>query len=207
MNCKLPELSYKYDALEPFFDKMTMEIHYTKHHQTYVNNINSELKKLPEFSNLEFDNLIEKLNILSCDKYLLLRNNIGGHLNHSFFWKCLGLGSVLEGKLKETINCNFGSIENFKENFEKIAIKHFGSGWVWLILKSNKKLDIVSTNNQDTLLMKKNILENYEYPIFCLDLWEHAYYLKFQNRRSDYVKTFWSVINWYEASNRFELKI
>ncbi|URJ25116.1 Fe-Mn family superoxide dismutase [Candidatus Blochmannia ocreatus (nom. nud.)] len=199
----LPPLNYTYNALEPFFDAKTMEIHYTKHHQTYIDNANAALSDLPEFSNFTAIELIKKLNDLPKNKRTILRNNIGGHINHSFFWKYLKKNTILQGPLKDAIESNFKDISYFKDCFEKTAISRFGSGWVWLIKQKNT-LSIVSTANQDNPLMGLEISGTHGYPILGLDVWEHAYYLKYQNRRIDYIKAFWNVINWNEVSNQFE---
>ncbi|BAE73292.1 Superoxide dismutase [Mn] [Sodalis glossinidius str. 'morsitans'] len=202
MSFTLPSLLYGYDALEPHFDKETMEIHHTKHHQTYVNNTNGALESLPEFANLPVDDLIQKLDQLPADKKTMLRNNAGGHANHSLFWKGLKQGTTLQGELKSAIERDFGSVDAFKEAFEKAAATRFGSGWAWLV-KKDGKLAIVSTANQDNPLMGEAISGTSGYPILCLDVWEHAYYLKYQNRRPDYIKSFWNVVNWDEAAARF----
>ncbi len=198
----LPPLLYSYDALEPYFDQKTMEIHYTKHHQNYVNNANIALEELPEFSNLAVNDLIQKLDQLPVDKRTVLRNNAGGHANHSLFWNGLKKGTILHGKLKSAIEYNFGSFDMFKEVFETTATTHFGSGWTWLV-KKDSKLVILSTANQDNPLMGEEISGTCGYPILCLDIWEHAYYLKYQNRRLDYIKSFWNIVNWDEAATRF----
>ncbi len=206
MSYTLPSLPYAYDALEPHFDKQTMEIHHTKHHQTYVNNANAALESLPEFANLSAEELITKLDQLPADKKTVLRNNAGGHANHSLFWKGLKTGTTLQGDLKAAIERDFGSVENFKAEFEKAAATRFGSGWAWLVLKGDK-LAVVSTANQDSPLMGEAISGASGFPIIGLDVWEHAYYLKFQNRRPDYIKAFWDVVNWDEAAARFAAKI
>lgn len=203
MSFSLPLLNYNYDALEPYFDKKTMEIHHTKHHQTYINNANIALEKLPEFSSLSVEELIKKLDQLPADQKTVLRNNAGGHMNHSFFWQCLKQGTTLQDELKNVIVRNFGCIESFKENFEKVASMRFGSGWAWLV-KKNNKLTIVSTANQDNPLMGETISGTSGYPILGLDLWEHAYYLKYQNLRLDYIRAFWNVVNWDEVATRFK---
>lgn len=203
MSFSLPLLNYDYDALEPYFDKNTMEIHHTKHHQTYINNANIALEKLPEFSMLSVEELIQKLDQLPADQKTVLRNNAGGHMNHSFFWKCLKKGTTLQDELENAIVLNFGCIDSFKENFEKVASMRFGSGWTWLV-KKNNKLTIVSTANQDNPLMGETISGASGYPILGLDLWEHAYYLKYQNRRLDYIKAFWNIVNWDEVAILFK---
>ncbi|MBT0334888.1 superoxide dismutase [Mn] [Morganella morganii subsp. morganii] len=201
MSYVLPALPYAYDALEPHFDKMTMEIHHTKHHQTYVNNTNTALEAFPEMANLDIDDLIAQLDKFPADKRTFIRNNAGGHSNHSMFWKGLKTGTTLQGDLKAAIERDFGSVEAFQAEFEKAAATRFGSGWAWLVLKDDK-LAVVSTANQDSPLMGEAISGTSGYPIIGLDVWEHAYYLKFQNRRPDYIKAFWSVVNWDEAAAR-----
>ncbi|MBN6710318.1 superoxide dismutase [Mn] [Haemophilus haemoglobinophilus] len=201
----LPELGYSYDALEPHFDAQTMEIHHSKHHQAYVNNANAVLENLPEFADLCPGQLITKLADIPADKRTALRNNAGGHVNHSLFWKGLKTGTTLQGALKAAIERDFGSVENFQAEFEKAAATRFGSGWAWLVLNQGK-LEVVSTANQDSPLMGKEIAGCEGYPILGLDVWEHAYYLKFQNRRPDYIKAFWNVVNWDAAAERFEKK-
>lgn len=202
MSYNLPSLPYAYDALEPYFDKQTMEIHHTKHHQAYVNNANAALESLPEFANLPVDELIKKLDQVPADKKTVLRNNGGGHANHSLFWQGLKIGTTLHGELKTAIERDFGSVDAFKEAFEKAAATRFGSGWAWLVLKDHK-LAVVSTANQDSPLMGEAISGVSGYPVIGLDVWEHAYYLKYQNRRPDYIKAFWNVVNWDEAAKRF----
>lgn len=199
----LPELGYAYDALEPHFDKQTMEIHHSKHHQAYVNNANAALESLPEFQNLSAEELIARLAELPADKQTVLRNNAGGHANHSFFWKNLKTGTTLQGTLKAAIERDFGSVEAFQAEFEKAAASRFGSGWAWLVVE-NGTLKVVSTANQDSPLMGTAVAGCSGYPLIGLDVWEHAYYLKFQNRRPDYVKEFWNVVNWDEAQRRFD---
>ena len=201
MSYSLPSLPYAYDALEPHFDKQTMEIHHTKHHQTYVNNANAALEGT-EFADLPVDELITKLDLLPADKKGPLRNNAGGHANHSLFWKGLKTGTTLQGELKAAIEKDFGSVEKFQEEFEKAAATRFGSGWAWLVKKGDK-LAVVSTANQDNPLMGEAIAGVSGYPIIGLDVWEHAYYLKYQNKRPDYIKAFWNVVNWDEAAARF----
>jgi Fe-Mn family superoxide dismutase len=188
----LPQLPYPYDALEPYIDKMTMEIHHTKHHQGYINNLNSALEKYPEFHNLELEEILRNLNQLPEEIRTAVRNNGGGHYNHSLFWEIMkpNGGGEPKGKLKEEIERNFGSFEEFKKLFSETAIKHFGSGWAWLVITSDKKLKVYSMLNQDNPLMNGDI------PIMGLDVWEHAYYLKYQNRRAEYVEAWWHVVNW-----------
>ncbi|WWO99951.1 MAG: Fe-Mn family superoxide dismutase [Candidatus Dasytiphilus stammeri] len=206
MSYVLPRLPYSYDALEPYIDQETMKIHHTKHHQNYINNANIILKALPkEYSKLSVDELIMQLEDILIDKRMSLRNNAGGHANHSMFWKGLKTGTVCQGQLQGAIEREFNSLEKFKQLFETVAVNHFGSGWIWLI-KTGKKLNIVSTANQDNPLMGEKMIGIFGYPIIGLDLWEHAYYLKYQNRRLDYIKAFWNVINWDEANLRYSYK-
>lgn len=202
MSYSLPSLPYAYDALEPHFDKETMEIHHTRHHQTYVNNANAVLEGT-EFANVPVEALITQLDKVPADKKITLRNNAGGHANHSLFWKGLKTGTTLQGPLKEAIVRDFGSVDAFKDAFEKAAASRFGSGWAWLV-KQGDKVAVVSTANQDSPLMGNAISGTSGYPILGLDVWEHAYYLKYQNKRPDYIKAFWHVVNWDEAAARFQ---
>lgn len=203
MSYTLPSLPYAYDALEPHFDKQTMEIHHSKHHQAYVNNANAALETLSDdLKKLSAEALIAQLDKVPAEKRTVLRNNAGGHANHSLFWKGLKKGTTLTGDLKAAIERDFGSIESFKEKFEQAAATRFGSGWAWLVIKDGK-LAVVSTANQDSPLMGESVSGASGFPILGLDVWEHAYYLKFQNRRPDYIKEFWNVVNWDEAAERF----
>ena len=203
MAYQLPALPYTYDALEPHFDTQTMEIHHSKHHQAYVNNANAVLANLPEWEKLSAEELIARLAELPENVRTPLRNNAGGHANHSLFWQILKTGTTLQGKLKAAIERDFGSVEAFQAEFEKAAATRFGSGWAWLVYEDGK-LKVVSTANQDSPLMGQAVSGASGYPIIGLDVWEHAYYLKFQNRRPDYIKAFWQVVNWDEAAHRFE---
>ena len=203
MAYQLPALPYAYDALEPHFDTQTMEIHHSKHHQAYVNNANAVLVNLPEWEKLPAEELIARLAELPENVRTPLRNNAGGHANHSLFWQILKTGTTLQGKLKAAIERDFGSVEAFQAEFEKAAATRFGSGWAWLVYEDGK-LKVVSTANQDSPLMGQAVSGASGYPIIGLDVWEHAYYLKFQNRRPDYIKAFWQVVNWDEAARRFE---
>ncbi len=188
----LPSLPYSYDSLEPYIDKTTMELHHTKHHQTYINNLNSALEKYPNLHNLELEEILKDLNKIPEQIRITVRNNSGGHYNHSLFWEIMKPRGGVEprGKLKEEIEKNFGSFEEFKKLFSETAIKHFGSGWAWLVVTEDKKLKVYSLPNQDSPLMNGN------YPIMGLDVWEHAYYLKYQNRRAEYVENWWNIVNW-----------
>jgi Fe-Mn family superoxide dismutase len=205
MSYSLPSLPYAYDALEPHFDKQTMEIHHTKHHQTYVSNANTVLEAYPELAQYSVEELIQDLDKVPADKRTFMRNNAGGHANHSLFWKGLKIGTTLGGDLKAAIERDFGSVEKFQEEFEKAAATRFGSGWAWLVLKGDK-LAVVSTANQDSPLMGEAVAGASGFPIVGLDVWEHAYYLKYQNKRPDYIKAFWNVVNWDEAAARFAAK-
>ncbi|ANF16981.1 superoxide dismutase [Buchnera aphidicola (Schlechtendalia chinensis)] len=201
MNYTLPSLNYSYDSLEPYFDAMTMKIHHTKHHQAYIDNTNALLLH-SDLKNISIEDLISNLSDVNIEKKIELQNNAGGHANHSFFWSILKLNTVLKGALKTSIEHNFGSFEKFKKEFEAVAIKHFGSGWIWLI-QDHSKLFVASTINQNSPLMGKEISGMSGIPLLCLDVWEHAYYLKYQNRRIDYVRSFWNVVNWDAVSKRF----
>jgi len=203
MTYSLPSLPYSTDALEPHIDARTMEIHHGKHHQTYVNNLNAALDGHPEFLEKSVDELISNLTALPVDKVNAVRNNGGGHSNHTFFWEVMSPtgGGSPNGSLLDAITSTFGSFDNFKEAFTKAALTRFGSGWVWLI-KKNESLEVVSTPNQDSPLMN-GIVESNGTPIIGLDVWEHAYYLNYQNRRPDYVGAFWNVVDWQKAAARF----
>jgi len=195
----LPSLPYAYDALEPHFDKMTMEIHHTKHHQAYITNLNAAIKGT-EMAQLPLEELLKNIS-----KYpVAVRNNGGGHYNHSLFWNILSPqgGGQPKGKLAADIEKTFGSFDKFKEIFGDAAKSRFGSGWAWLSVDSNKQLFVSSTPNQDNPLM--DLTEKKGTPILGLDIWEHAYYLKFQNRRPDYISTFWNIVNWEEVAKLYE---
>ena len=198
MSFTLPPLPYPYDALEPHIDARTMEIHHTKHHQAYVNNLNAAIEKAPELANKSLDDLMRNVNSLPESVRTAVRNNGGGHWNHSMFWQLMGPGKGGEprGALADAIRQSFGDFSKFKEQFAAAAAGRFGSGWAWLV-DDGGKLSITSTPNQDNVLMdgKKGILG--------LDVWEHAYYLKYQNRRPEYIGAWWNVVNWDEVSSRF----
>ncbi|KAK5685205.1 hypothetical protein LTS10_003282 [Elasticomyces elasticus] len=202
----LPALPYGYDALEPHFDEETMRIHHTKHHQTYVKNINDALKDNNELSTLDVQDLMTRFNDVPADKKPVVRNHGGGHANHSFFWKNLTPNNtaLADGPLKSAIEKAFGSYEAFQQAFEKAATSVFGSGWAWLILKDGA-LKVVTTANQDSPLMGESVVgASAGYPIIGLDVWEHAYYLKYRNLRPDYIKSYWKVVNWEYATERYK---
>ncbi|MBP7821539.1 MAG: superoxide dismutase [Saprospiraceae bacterium] len=195
----LPKLAFSYDALEPFIDKMTMEIHHTKHHQAYVNNLNKALANITKsWKNL--DDICKNKELLSTDA---IRNNAGGHYNHSLFWELLKPqpSTMPENKLIDAINTTFGSLEKMKAEFNDNATKRFGSGWAWLVKNEKGELKIGSTPNQDNPLMPMSSIQGQ--PILALDVWEHAYYLKYQNKRKDYIDAWWNIVNWEKANQLF----
>ncbi len=198
MSFKLPELNYSYNALEPNFDARTMEIHYSKHHNGYANNLNTAIKG----TDLENKSIKEILSSLDLNNSAL-RNNGGGYFNHCLFWEILSPkgGGIPNGEIFNEINKSFNSFENFKENFSKAAASRFGSGWAWLCINSNNRLEICSTANQDNPLMPGIGCEGI--PILALDVWEHAYYLNYQNRRPDYIKAFFNIINWEKVNELY----
>ncbi|EGA0632155.1 superoxide dismutase [Listeria monocytogenes] len=199
MTYELPKLPYTYDALEPNFDKETMEIHYTKHHNTYVTKLNEAVAGHPELASKTVEELVANLDSVPEDIRGAVRNHGGGHANHTLFWSILSPngGGAPTGNLKAAIESEFGTFDEFKEKFNAAAAARFGSGWAWLVVNDGK-LEIVSTANQDSPLSDGKT------PVLGLDVWEHAYYLKFQNRRPEYIDTFWNVINWDEANKRFD---
>jgi Fe-Mn family superoxide dismutase len=194
----LPALPYAYDALEPHIDARTMEIHHTKHHQAYVNNLNAALEKAPQLEGKSLDDLMRGINSVPEAVRTAVRNNGGGHWNHSMFWELMGpkKGGEPKGRIADAIKSSFGDFTKFKEQFAAAGAGRFGSGWAWLIDEGNGKLSITSTPNQDNPLMdgKKAILG--------LDVWEHAYYLKYQNRRPDYIAAWWNVVNWEAVARK-----
>jgi Fe-Mn family superoxide dismutase len=198
MPYELPALDYSPAALEPHIDSRTMEIHHGKHHATYITNLNKALEAAPELAAKSVEDLVADLASIPEAIRMAVRNNGGGHANHSFFWKLLGpdAGGSPEGPLAEAIDTAFGSFEEFKTKFEAAGLGRFGSGWAWLVVDNDKKLAIVSTANQDTPLMGKAIAGVEGTPILGVDVWEHAYYLNYQNRRADYLKAVWNVISW-----------
>ena len=195
----LPLLPYAYNALEPHIDARTMEIHHTKHHQAYINNVNNAIKGKPELESLTVEQLISGAVAIPEDIRNVVRNNGGGHANHSLFWTVIGpkAGGHPTGKVAAAIDQTFGSFDAFKEKFAQAATTRFGSGWAWLSLSKDGKLEISSTPNQDSPLMEGKT------PILGIDVWEHAYYLHYQNRRPDYIAAFWNVVNWLEVERRF----
>ena len=202
----LPALPYGYNALEPHFDARTMEIHHTKHHQAYINNANGLLKDLPALAALDAAALAADLSKVPEGIRPGVRNNAGGHLNHSFFWTILGpgKGGTPSGSLAGAINATWGSFDKFKEEFAKAGATRFGSGWAWLIVTPEKKLAVGSTANQDSPLMGKAVAGLEGKPVIGLDVWEHAYYLQYQNRRPDYISAFWNVVNWDAAEANYQ---
>ena len=205
MAYELPKLPYPNNALEPSIDAKTMEIHHDKHHQAYVTNLNNALKDQPELSALPVETLIADLSKVPEAARTAVRNNGGGHSNHSFFWKTIGpgKGGAPTGKLAEAITATFGGFDKFKEEFGKAATTRFGSGWAWLVVGKDGKLSIGSTANQDSPLMGKAVAGVEGKPVIGLDVWEHAYYLHYQNRRPDYIAAFWNVVDWDAASANF----
>jgi len=195
----LPPLPYPTNALEPHIDAQTMEIHHGKHHAAYVNNLNAALEKAPELQGKSLDDLLKNLSAVPESVRTAVRNNGGGHWNHSMFWQVMApnAGGAPTGKLADAINSSFGDFEKFKEQFNAAGAARFGSGWAWLV-KDGGKLAIVSTPNQDNPIMDGKAA-----PLLGLDVWEHAYYLKYQNRRPDYMKAWWNVVNWAEVAKRF----
>ena len=194
----LPELPYAYDALEPFFDEETMHLHHDKHHQTYVNNLNAAIEKHPEFFDKTVEELVAYLDRLPEDIRVAVRNNGGGHLNHTMFWEWLApnAGGAPTGDIAAAIDEAFGSFDAFKAEFKAAATGRFGSGWAWLVLDYGK-LKVVSTANQD------NPISDGQIPVLGLDVWEHAYYLKYRNVRPDYIEAFFSLINWDKVNELY----
>ncbi|SFC52729.1 superoxide dismutase, Fe-Mn family [Flexibacter flexilis DSM 6793] len=198
MAFELPALPYAYDALEPHFDKLTMEIHHSRHHNAYVTNLNNAVAGT-DAEKVSLEDLQKNIS-----KYpVAVRNNGGGHFNHSLFWQVLApnAGGVPTGDLAKAIDAAFGSFDKFKEEFSKAAAGRFGSGWAWLVVQEGGKLVVSSTPNQDNPLM--DVADVKGTPVLGLDVWEHAYYLKFQNKRPDYISTFWNVVNWTEVAKRY----
>ncbi len=206
MQYQLPKLPYAYNALEPHIDAKTMEIHHTKHHQTYVDKLNEALAKYPEIAKIPVEQLITDLNKVPEDIHTAVRNHGGGHLNHLLFWEILSpknqedfVGEVSKG-LKESFP-ELKNFQEFKKKFSDAALGRFGSGWAWLIMNKEKKLEIISTSNQDSPLMEGKT------PLFGIDVWEHAYYLKYQNKRVDYITAFWNILNWSKVDELYQKAI
>ncbi|MEJ9311522.1 superoxide dismutase SodA [Priestia megaterium] len=199
MAYKLPELPYAYDALEPHIDKETMNIHHTKHHNTYVTNLNAAVEGKADLESKSIEELISNLDAVPEDIRIAVRNNGGGHANHSLFWTilCPNGGGAPTGELADAIASKFGSFDQFKEEFANAAKTRFGSGWAWLVV-NNGELEVTSTPNQDSPLMEGKT------PILGLDVWEHAYYLNYQNRRPDYISAFFNVVKWDEVAKRYD---
>jgi len=195
----LPLLSYAYNALEPHIDARTMEIHHSKHHQAYVNNLNNAIKGKADLESKSVEELIANINAIPEDIRNAVRNNGGGHANHTFFWTVIGpnAGGQPQGHVAAAIDQAFGSFDAFKEKFAQAATTRFGSGWAWLSVTKTGQLEISSTPNQDSPLAEGKT------PILTIDVWEHAYYLHYQNRRPDYIAAFWNVVNWQEVEKRF----
>jgi Fe-Mn family superoxide dismutase len=193
----LPQLGFAFDAVEAAIDAQTMEIHHGKHHAAYVNNLNTALESAPAFFNHSVEEIMRNINDVPEGIRTAVRNNGGGHANHSLFWQLLKPGGKQApfGNLEKDLLSVFGSLDSFMDVFSKAAATRFGSGWAWLVLDENKKLQVYSTANQDSPLMQGHT------PVLGLDVWEHAYYLRYQNRRPDYVKAFWSVVNWDVVNN------
>jgi Fe-Mn family superoxide dismutase len=206
MAYELPKLDYAYNALEPHIDARTMEIHLTKHHQAYINNANNALKDQPALATLDVNTLIGDLSKVPEAVRGVLRNNGGGHSNHSFFWKILGpaKGGRPRGRLGSAIDGAFGNFDRFKEEFTKAAVGRFGSGWGWLVVTPDGKLAVGSTGNQDSPRMGRAVAGFEGTPVIGIDVWEHAYYLNYQNRRPDYVAAFWNVVDWDAAEANFQ---
>lgn len=197
----LAPLPYAFDALEPVIDKETMQIHHGKHHQAYVNNLNAQVATYPELAKMSLEQIMAKISSYN----MAVRNNGGGHYNHALFWTLMapvGKGGTPSSALAKAIDRDFGSLDKMKEAFEKAGATRFGSGWAWVVVTADKKLAITSTPNQDNPLM--DIAEVKGTPILALDVWEHAYYLKYQNRRGDYLKEWWKVVNWDEVNRLFD---
>ncbi|MEC4881204.1 MAG: superoxide dismutase [Scytonema sp. PMC 1070.18] len=195
---ELPPLPYAYDALEPHIDARTMEFHHDKHHAAYVKNLNAALDKYPELKSKSVEELLRDLNSVPEDIRRTVRNNGGGHVNHSMFWRIMTPkgGGEPQGPIASAISKNFGSFAAFKKQFNEAGTSRFGSGWVWLVLNQDDKLEVMTTANQDSPLSEG------QYPIMGNDVWEHAYYLKYQNRRADYLDAWWNVLNWEEINRR-----
>ncbi len=196
----LPKLPYSFDALEPYIDAKTMEIHHDKHHGGYVSKLNAALEKAPELEGKSVEDLLKNLNQLPESVRAAIRNNGGGHANHSLFWTLMGKGKggTPVGKLGEAMSSTFGSFDAFREKFATAAAGRFGSGWAWLTLGTNGKLEITTTPNQDTPISEGKT------PVLGLDVWEHAYYVKYQNKRPEYIDAWWNVVDWEAVNQKYE---
>jgi len=205
MAYELPDLPYPKNALEPHIDAQTMEIHHDKHHAAYVTNVNKAIAGKADLEKKSVEELISSLDAVPADIKGAVRNNGGGHANHSMFWKIIGpsAGGAPSGKIGDDIKGAFGSFDAFKEKFEAAGMGRFGSGWAWLVVNAGK-LEIVSTANQDNPIMGKAISGAEGRPVLGCDVWEHAYYLKYQNRRAEYLKAFWNVVNWTEVAKYYD---
>jgi Fe-Mn family superoxide dismutase len=199
MAFEVPPLPYDYNALEPYIDTQTMQLHHDKHHAAYVNNLNNAVANT-EFANMQVEDIVRQINNVPENIRTAVRNNAGGHANHSMFWTIMKEhgGGAPSGELANAINQAFGSFDQFKAAFNDAGTKRFGSGWAWLVLDQNGKLSVISTANQDSPLMDGL------YPVMGNDVWEHAYYLKYQNRRPDYLAAWWNVVNWDEVARRYQ---
>ena len=199
MAFEVPQLPYDYNALEPYIDTQTMQLHHDKHHAAYVNNLNNAVNNT-DFASKNVDDILRNINDVPQNVRTAVQNNAGGHSNHSMFWAIMkpNGGGEPTGALASAIQQTFGSFDQFKAAFNDAGVKRFGSGWTWLVLDQNGKLSVISTANQDSPLM------NGQYPVMGNDVWEHAYYLKYQNRRPDYLAAWWNVVNWDEIARRYQ---
>jgi len=198
MTFELAPLPYSYDALEPYFDKQTMEIHHSKHHKAYTDKLNAALEKLPEIAKKSAEEILSDLNSIPQDIKTAVINNGGGYVNHNFFWQILKKEVKPEGEVIDVINAKFGSFDEFKKLFSEAAATQFGSGWAWLVVDEKGELEILQSKNQDSPISYN------KKPLLALDVWEHAYYLKYQNRRPDYITAFWNVVNWEKVNELFK---
>jgi Fe-Mn family superoxide dismutase len=200
MAFEVPPLPYDYTALEPYIDEQTMHLHHDKHHAAYVNNLNAALESQPQLASWSVEDLMRRINEVPESIRTTVRNNGGGHINHSMFWRIMrpNGGGAPTGALAQAINDTFGSVDAFKAQFNDAGVKRFGSGWAWLLMDGSGRLQVTSSANQDSPLMDG------QFPIMGNDVWEHAYYLKYQNRRPDYLAAWWNVVNWDEIAQRYE---
>jgi len=200
MAFEVPPLPYDYNALEPYIDTQTMQLHHDKHHAAYVNNLNAALQNQAQLASWTVEDLVRRINEVPESIRTAVRNNAGGHINHTMFWQIMGpnAGGAPTGELAAAIQQTFGSFDQFKSAFNDAGVKRFGSGWAWLVLDRSGKLQVISTANQDSPLMDGM------FPVMGNDVWEHAYYLKYQNRRPDYLAAWWNVVNWDEIARRYQ---